>query len=143
MRIRGVLDVRIYEAGELVEHWRGENLVVDSGLDTLAAALAGGGDPVTHVALGTSDTAADPGDTTITEPYTKALAAPSYPAPGEVVWAWEIGPDEAVGLQISEFGLVTTGGALVARKVRSEPINKSDATSLSASWSLTFSAGGA
>jgi hypothetical protein len=49
-------------------------------------------------------------------------------------FAFSIGSTQANGLEISEFGLLTGGGALFSRQVRAAPLNKTSSLALSGTW---------
>jgi len=139
-RPRGVLTLRVFRHGVLMETWRDENLVVDASKTTMAHLL--GGDvanrSVTQIAFGTNGTAPAAGNTSITNPYTKNVDVVSYPSAGEVQFDFSLGTGEANGKAIFEFGLLTTAGSLFARRVRASVLNKDSDLSLSGSWLITF-----
>lgn len=136
---RFVLEVRATD-GRLIERWDENNLVVIGARQTLARLL--GGDvadrSVTRIGFGTSTAAAVVGNTSLTSPYTKLLDGVSYPASDQVRFNFSLGASENNGVAIGEFGLLTAGGVLFARKNRASALNKESDLSFSGSWTITF-----
>lgn len=117
-----------------------KNLIVD-GSKSLHAHLLGGdvtGRSVTQIAFGTSGTAPSGSDTAITGAYTKALDAHSYPASNSVEFDFSLASGEGNGMTIWEFGLITAGSSLYARKNRSVGLSKDATISFSGIWTITF-----
>lgn len=139
-RPRGDFSLRVYRCGELVETFEEKNLVVDVSKTTLSRLL--GGDTtdrsITTIAFGESGTAAAAGNTSITTPLTKAVDAVSYPSSTQVQFDFSLSTAEGNGKGIWEFGLLTEGGALFARKVRASVLNKDSDLALEGSWIITF-----
>lgn len=130
----------LVERIELVEHFEGENLIVDGSKQTHARLL--GGDvtnrSVTQIGFGTNGTAPVGGNTALTSAYMKAIDAVSYPATNQVQFAFSLGSGEANGKAIMEFGLFTAAGVLYARKVRTAALNKDSDLSFTGTWTITF-----
>jgi hypothetical protein len=139
-RPRGEFILNVFRGGELIEQYRDANLVVDSSKPTLAKLLGGtvANNSVTQIAFGTSGTSPAPGNTSITSPYQKAIDTVTYPASNQVSFNFSLGTGEANGMGILEFGLLTTAGALFARKVRTSALNKDTDLTLSGSWIISF-----
>lgn len=137
---KGRLYLEVYRRGELIEVFEEENLIVDGSKQTHARLL--GGDvsnrSVTRFSVGTNGTAPAAGNTALTSPYTKAIDTVSYPATNQVQFAFSLGSGEANGKAIMEFGLLTAGGTLYARRVRASALNKDSDISLSGTWTITF-----
>jgi len=142
--LRGVLKVNVFkdEGGErkLIETFEDGNLIVDLARVSMAHLIAG---DVTNrsmksIAFGTSGTAATVGDAAITNPFTKNLDAPAYPANGQVSFSWTLTTAEANGKAILEFGLLTADGKLFCRRTRSTAINKENDISLEGVWTIIF-----
>jgi len=98
---------------------------------------AGSGDSVTHIGFGTGSSPASPNDTELTATHWRPLSGHSYPAPGQVMFSFNLGTTEANGLTIREFGLRTSSGELFSRKVRGG-IEKNSDISLEGTWTITF-----
>lgn len=132
--------MRVYRRGELIEVIDEKNLIVDN--SKLIHAHLLGGDvtnrSVTQIAFGTNPAAPVGGNTTITGAYTKAIDTVSYPATNQVRFAFSLGTGEANGMAISEFGLLTAGSMLYARKVRSAPLNKDSDLSFAGTWTINY-----
>lgn len=139
-RPSGVLELRAFRRGQLIDGWSDDNLVVDNYKITHARML--GGDTVnrsvTKISVGTNGTAPVAGNTVITAPFTKALSSVVYPASNQVRFSFSIGTGEANGMAIMEFGLLTAGDLLYARKTRSAALNKESDISLTGTWTITF-----
>lgn len=136
----GKFILRVYRGSELVEEFIEDNLVVDGSKLMLSKLLGGSvtNNSVTQISFGTSGTAPAAGNTTITNPYTKAIDTVTYPATGQVSFNFSLGTGEANGKAILEFGLLSGGSALFARKVRATALNKESDLTLSGSWLITF-----
>lgn len=137
--LRGTLSYRVRRGGEVVEEVQGENLVVTGAQPVIAALLGGAaGMALSHIGFGTDGTAPTAGDTTLAGAVKVALGAVTYPASGEVRFAWLLNDATANGMAIREFGLYSADGTLVARKVRSTAIDKTDQITLEGEWTLHF-----
>jgi hypothetical protein len=139
MTIEGRLEVAVWRRGRLVDRWAGSNLVLSAGKSVMAALIGGGGagKTVDRIGFGTDGAGPFPGDTVLTGAYTKAVAAVSYPAAGQVRFDWSLGVGEGNGMTIREFGLICGDGTLFARKTRGG-IEKQSDISLTGSWTITF-----
>lgn len=128
------------EERELIEHWEGLNLIVDNYKQTHAHLL--GGDvtnrSVTQIGFGTNGTAPVAGNTTLTGAFTKAVDSVTYPLTNQVQFNFSLLTTEANPLAILEFGLITAGGVLYARKVRAAALNKDVDLSFTGSWLISF-----
>ncbi len=139
---KGTFELRVYNAaGELLEQYVHENLIVSAGKSALAL-LIGGGDPgydkrVTKISFGTDGTAPSAGDTGITSPFTKAIGSVTYPDSTSVVFNWSLATTEANGKAIQEFGLLCIDNTLFARRTRAV-INKTSDLRLEGTWKIQF-----
>ena len=105
--------------------------------DTVRRLLATG-DPLmrlTHVGLGTSGA---PDATELTEPHVVAISATVLPPndPKKLLIRWVVPAGVATGLMVRELGLLRGDGALVARKVLANPIEKIAEMELGDWWDL-------
>lgn len=136
----GRFRLEIYRRGTLIEVFEENNLIVDNSKQIHAHLL--GGDvtnrSVTQIGFGTNPTAPVGGNTALTGAYVKTIDLVTYPATNQVNFAFSLGTSEAQGLAISEFGLITAGNMLYARKVRSLPLNKDVDLTLAGSWLISF-----
>lgn len=128
-------------AGRIVEVIDEPNLVVVGARQALARLI--GGDvstrSVTQIGFGTNAAAPVTGNTSLTAQYAKALDSVTFPATDKAQFNFSLGAGENNGVAISEFGLLTAGGVLFARKNRSTPLNKDADLSFTGSWTITFS----
>lgn len=142
----GILVLDVFRRGklidrlELVERFEGKNLIVDGSKQVHARLL--GGDvanrSVSKFAVGTSGTAAAAGNTALTNAFSKAIDVVSYPATNQVQFAFSLGTAEANGKAIMEFGLLTGGDVLYARKVRASALNKESDITIAGTWTISF-----
>ena len=140
--LRGEFEFRVWRRGRLLLCEREPNLIVTGAAQVLSQLLAGvaGAYAVTQIGFGISGTPADPADNALTGAYVKAIGGYTFPSPGRVRFNWTLGSTEGNGLQIREFGLLTAGNALVARKVRQDGahIEKAVDLALAGSWTVIF-----
>jgi hypothetical protein len=114
-------------------------MIMSSARDALARLVGGDGTgkTVTRVGVGTNGSGPTPEDAGLTSAYLKNLAGHSYPATGEVAFAFSLELGEANGKSIKEFGLVCGDGSLFARKTRGA-IEKADDIRITGTWTIRF-----
>jgi len=135
----GRLTINIFKGDKLVEVFDENNLIVDGSKQIHARTLGGDASrSVTQFGVGTNGSAPASGNTTLTGSFVKAIDAVSYPASNQVKFDFSLSSAEANGIAILEFGLLTTGGSLYARRVRSSALNKASDISISGNWTITF-----
>lgn len=136
----GRLVLNVFRGSELVEVFDEQNLIVVGSKQTHARLLGGdtANHPVTKFGVGTSGTAPAEGNTALTGPFVKAIDSVEYPASNQVKFNFSLTSAEANGKAILEFGLLTGGDVLYARKVRAAALNKDSDISISGSWTITF-----
>jgi len=136
---RGVFLLNTFKNGILIDTYESENLVVNNGRTAVAAFLgAGSGLSVTDIAAGTNSTAPALTDVApLAAQFSKAIAAVSYPSPGQVAFTWNIGISESNGITINEFGLLLSDNSLFSRKT-GVSIVKDNTISLSGTWTIIF-----
>ena len=136
----GRLVLNVFRGSELVEVFDEQNLIVVGSKQTHARLL--GGDTtnrsVTKFGVGTNGTAPAAGNTALTGSFVKAIDSVEYPASNQVKFNFSLSSAEANGMAILEFGLLTGGDVLYARKVRAAALNKDSDISISGSWTITF-----
>ena len=137
-RLRGVFDIRVIKAGQELEHYRDENMIMSSARDALARLIggAGSGKTVTKIGVGTNGNGLTPDDKGLTGAYSKPVSGCTYPT-GEACFAFTIGAGEANGKSIREFGLLCSDGTLFARKTRGV-IEKADDIEITGTWTIKF-----
>lgn len=135
----GILELRIYRHGQLIDHFRDKNLIVNGARDMLARLVAGdgSGEAVTRIGFGSGSSPASPDDASLTGAYVRSLTGHSYPQAGQVRFEFALATSEANGIGIREFGLITASGELFSRKVRGL-IEKNDDISFEGSWTIIF-----
>ena len=130
----------VFRRGKLIERIREPNLIV-GGYGLIQSQLLGGnvtGNSITQFGIGTNGTAPVAGNTALTGPYYNAIASVTYPAANQVAFGFGLASGEANGVAIMEFGLLTTAGALYARKVRAAALNKDTDISFAGVWTITY-----
>lgn len=132
--------LKVYRSGLLIDVIDEKNLIVDLSKQIHARLL--GGDvtnrSVTQIGFGTSAAGVSTGNTALTSSYLKAIDTVTYPATNQVQFNFSLLTSEANGKAISEFGLLTAGSVLYARKVRTSALNKDTDLSFSGSWTISF-----
>lgn len=139
VKVRGSFELFIHKNGVLVEHYVDENMILKRAKNLMARLVAGdsAGIKIEKISFGTNAVAATPDDTAITAAFTKNISSKSYPADGQVAFAFSLGTAEANGKDIAEFGLMLTDGTYYARKVRGV-IEKESDMSFTGTWTLIF-----
>lgn len=137
---RGVLRVTLLRDGRVIEDIARPNLIVGGAalIQSLLVGGSGSGKTVTKIGFGTSIAPAAAANTALSSPFVKALDGVSFPADGQVAFAFSLASGEALGLAIAEYGLLTTDSTLFARQVRLAPMLKDSSLTLSAIWTITF-----
>jgi hypothetical protein len=137
-RITGSLCLCAYNR-QGVELWKetGHNLVVESGYNIIAKALSGVSDMcIAKVAVGTNGNEAKKDDVSITDAVIFNISNIEYPYSNAVRFHFKIGYSDCVGMQIHEFGLLTSGNQLFSRRVREQPIEKTNHFSIAGRWDI-------
>ncbi|MFZ4539662.1 hypothetical protein [Propionivibrio sp.] len=137
---RGVFTLLTYRGKELVDEYVDDNLIVSRGRTNVVRLLGGDGSGlnVANIGFGTNGYAASPGNTALSNAFVKSLDGHSYPDEFSVLFTFSLGSGEANGMQISEFGLLTSSGLLHARKVRGGVLVKDSDLSLTGTWKLIY-----
>ncbi len=139
----GSFEIRVYrhkgQEREEIEHYVDNNMIMSVARDALAKLVGGdgAGKTVKSIGVGTNGGGPDPGDTKLTNGYTKNVTGRSYPSTGRVVFAFSIGLGEANGKAIKEFGLICSDGTRFARKTRGT-IEKADDIEITGTWTINF-----
>ena len=137
---RGIFEMRVYNAdGCLLESYEADNLIVNGGRSAIASLIgaATATKDVTQIAFGTNGSNPVLTDTAITGAFTKAVGAVTYPATGQVRFAWSLELAESNGVTIREYGLLCQDNTLFARKVRAD-ISKTSDVRLEGTWTIIF-----
>jgi hypothetical protein len=140
--ISGEVNVQVkHKEKGILQHFFSHNQITNDFRNLVFNSLVNGGqnDRVIQMRFGTGITPATPTDTTLqTELGVKALIETSNPNPNTLVFKFEeIGYEEFNGQTITEYGLFTEAGLMIARKIN-PPIVKNNLIALDLSWSLTF-----
>jgi hypothetical protein len=136
--VRGRLCLRAFDK-QGVELWKesGANLVVNSGYEFITKILAELSGPyIAQIAVGENGDPAQASDTSLTNPEMFGFTTVSYPYARAIRFDFQIAYSDCAGKTIREFGLITSDGRLFARKIRSEPIEKTTHFSIVGKWEL-------
>jgi hypothetical protein len=125
--------------GEIQETYEAKNLVVELGKTNVAQLIGGHADglKLTHIAAGENDSQPALDDAAITNPFIKPFDSVTYPDATSVSVHWTLDNNEANGMSLREFGLLTQNNKLFARKVRTE-IQKTNQIRLAGTWTINI-----
>lgn len=114
-------------------------MILDGYYHSLRRLLAEGdpGARITRIGFGEGTAEVAVTDAALTNPYIKPLSGTAFdPVNARLLRLdWLLRRDEANGMAITELGLLTDDGVLVARKVR-DPINKTPDMEFGDSWEI-------
>lgn len=134
----GEVHLKVYDKGILVAEYTENNLIVNVGKQSLAT-LLGSADTdkkVTKIGFGTSGAVTAGANTSLENPFSKALDGVTYSGTS-VLFEYALETTENNGVTIREFGLFSADDTLFSRIVRN-PINKTSDIRLSGTWKITF-----
>lgn len=141
LKFKGVfyLEIVCAHTGKILESYQDNNLVVNNGRETVTKLLGAGTTTkkLSKIAFGTNGTAPAGSDSAITGAFTKSLGTVSYPTISSVKFDWTLGASEGNGINIVEFGILSSDDTLFARKVRALIIKNSDII-LNGNWTISF-----
>lgn len=140
-KVTGMVNVVVRdEDGAIKQEFTVPNLVVDTGLDYIASRMASAGDTVmSHMAVGTDNTAADAGDTALgTEAARQALTSATV-TDNAVAYVATFAAGTGTG-SLTEAAILNaaSGGTMLCRTVFSV-INKGASDSMTVTWTVTIS----
>lgn len=135
LRICGIFNLQVFKHGQLIIEDSSRNLVVNSGLTAIADLLRGQttGRSIASIGFGTNGDRTLATTTALTDQFLKPFTSISQPSPGRLEIDWSLELTEANGLDIREFGLLSTNGTLLARKNR-DLLQKTSALTLQGKW---------
>lgn len=138
MTVKGRLHCILTDAnGTIKREWEQDNLVVSAGKAWIASRMAGTSSAVmSHMAVGTSATAAAAGDTALLGEASRKALASTTPSNNTVVYSATFAAGEGTGT-LKEAGLfnATPGGTMAART--NIDVTKAAGDSLTINWTLT------
>ncbi len=137
--IDGVLQLTAYDRqGRELWSMRQHNQIVKGAYEIAAEALAGlPTSVISKVAAGTNGTEPTENDSAITDPTVVDIQTIEYPAQDTVRFNFTFGYMDGVGKSICEFGLLAADGRLFARKVRQQPIEKTEYMTIKGAWEIS------
>jgi len=125
---------------KLIEHYKDFNLVVNVGKEKICRLLVNdnGSNWINKIGFGTSDSAVNISDTSLTDGYIKNVNSYSYEDDNtSIKFNWDLGLTENNGVTIKEYGLICEDFTLFSRKIRTG-INKESNISFDGTWSIKF-----
>lgn len=139
IQLRGSLLITVRRRGIVVATHRDDNMIMQAARQALARLIAGDGDDdtIAKIGVGLNANGPSPDDTKLTGAFVKPVQDHDYPEPGHVRFNWRLETTEANGMAIREFGLITAGDLLFARKTRAA-IEKDEDISLDGAWTIIF-----
>jgi len=93
---------------------------------------------IAQIGFGTDATEPAASDTTLINPFKKAIDGTEFPSAGKVRFNWTLDTSESNGKAIREFGLFCENDTLFARRIRATAINKESDISLEGYWEINF-----
>jgi hypothetical protein len=139
-QVKGILRYTVFKNGVPIEEMEDHNLILNMARIQMAHLIAGDftGRNIKKIAFGTNGNPPTLADMQITNAFTKDIVRHSFPVDGQVQFSWNLLENEANGLTIMEFGLLTDGLVLFSRRIRENPLNKEADISLEGQWILVF-----
>lgn len=114
-------------------------MILDAYYDAVRRLLGGGGDGkvLAKIGFGTGTSSVQPSDAALTDAFVKPVERVEFDAadPRLLRVHWKLERGEAVGMRITEIGLLCGDGTLVARTVRS-PIEKTADLEIGDFWEI-------
>lgn len=142
IRVRGCIRFELRDAqGKLKSRWTVPNLVVNTGLYHIADRLADvAQNAMSHMAVGTDDTAPDAGDTALGAEVGRVALDSVTRTGADVVYVATFAPGVGTGALV-EAGLFNdaSAGEMLSRAVFTVR-NKAAGDTLAVTWTLTISA---
>jgi len=135
---KGEVHLKVYDKGILVAEYTENNMIVNVGKQSLAA-LLGSGDAnkiVSQIGFGTSGAITAGTNTSIENPFVKALDGVTYSGTS-AIFEYALETNENNGVTIREFALFSDDNTMFSRIVRN-PINKTEDIRLYGTWKITF-----
>lgn len=135
---KGEVHLKVYDKGILVAEYTDNNMIVNVGKQSLAALLgsADANKMVSQIGFGTSGAITAGTNTSIENPFVKALDGVTYSGTS-ATFEYALETTENNGVTIREFALFSDDSTMFSRIVRN-PINKTADIRLSGTWKITF-----
>ncbi|HYG50492.1 MAG TPA: hypothetical protein VD905_06295 [Flavobacteriales bacterium] len=125
--------------GNVVESFEDRNLIVDKARYNMARLISAAGNNyyIDAIGFGVGTNEANVADLALTGSVEFAFDSIEYPDNNTVAFNWSLGENDANGMAITEFGLISNNGDLFARKVRAA-INKTNDFTINGTWKIIF-----
>lgn len=138
INVKGAVHLKVYKGGVLIEDVTQDNLIVNVGRQSLARLLgeADSDKRVSNIGFGTASTPVAGTQTSLENPFLKALDGVSY-AGTTASFQFTLAESENNGVTIREFGLFSNDNTIFSRIIRN-PIAKTSDIRLEGVWSITF-----
>jgi len=140
-KVTGMVNVVVRDdAGKIKQEFTVPNLVVDTGLDFIASRMKDTTDAaMSHMAVGTDNTAANAADTTLGTELARQALASSTVTDNSIAYVATFAAGTGTGA-LTEAGIFNdpTTGTMLCRTVFAV-INKGAADSMTVTWTVTIS----
>ena len=106
--------------GDIVLDYQDNNMIVGGAKRAICLLLSDSSADnkvINQIGFGRSNTTPTPADTSLSDAYVKQIDSYLYPETNKVSFRWQLGYDEANGINIVEFGLLCADNTLFAREV--------------------------
>ena len=126
----------VNRSGDILFRHEWNNLITTDGYDAAAECLAGeAGAVITSVSCGTNADTPTVDDTAITDAVNVPITHVTYPENGSVMFHFLVDWEDADGMDIYEWGLITQDGRLFSRLTRAI-ISKTEEMQLLGQWEI-------
>jgi hypothetical protein len=140
LKITGAVEIKVFDKHGVVKDERSiKNLVVTTGKTFIAARMVGTPDAMSHMAIGSDNTAADAGDTTLGTELGRVALASSTSSGAVVTHTATFSAGTGTGAVV-EAGILNaaSAGTLQCRSVF-PVVNKGADDGMSITWTITVS----
>jgi hypothetical protein len=140
LKITGAVEITLFDKNGDVKDTRSiKNLVVTTGKEFIAGRMVGTPAVMSHMAIGSSNTAAAVGDTALGTELGRATLASATSSDAVVTYTATFGPGTGTGAVV-EAGILndSSGGTLLCRSVF-PVVNKGADDGMSITWTVTVS----
>lgn len=136
--VKGELLIQVVRDGKVIDERKVTNLITTAGLALVAQLVTGLGTAFSHMAIGTSTTAAAIGDTALGLEAGRVTLTSKDATSGTVAYIGDFPAGTGTGT-IVEAGVfnASSGGTMLNRTVFS-PVTKTASDALKITWNVTF-----
>jgi hypothetical protein len=139
---RGIFRLQVIDKNKnIIEDYIDKNLIVTGARNVVVLLLGGGSDSLTKIAMGIGTAEPVESDTGLTAPVGglvyATITSTTYPTSSSIMFSWSLDYADGNGVDITEYGLFTTGDVLFSRKIRTV-VPKTDTIALEGMWTLEY-----